>query len=205
MARTDRNKPPQFSGESEQSKRQIALQGEILDRLLAYESAFRSFLRRRLSDEAVAEDLLQQSLLRAVEQQHTLHNKESIIAWFYRVLRNAVVDYYRARAVETRKAEGLHEELNARGEQAVPSPDEIKPTVCACLERLLSEIRPAYAEVLRRIDLQGESPDAVAKDLQLTKNNLTVRLHRARQALRSTLEAACGICTKHGCLNCTCE
>jgi RNA polymerase sigma-70 factor (ECF subfamily) len=32
-----------------------------------------------------------------------------------------------------------------------------------------------------------------------------VRLHRARQALRNNLEQACGVCTKHGCLNCTCS
>jgi RNA polymerase sigma-70 factor (ECF subfamily) len=205
MGTTDRKKPPRLSPRTEPSNRQIPLQGEILDRLLNYQSEFRAFLHRRLNDDTVVEDLFQQSLLRAVEQQHTLHNKESIVAWFYRVLRNALVDYYRARAAELRKVEGLHQELNARGEQAVPSPDEIEPTVCACLDRLLPGIRPAYAEVLRRIDLQGESPDTVAKDLQLTKNNLTVRLHRARHALRSALEASCGICTKHGCLNCTCE
>jgi RNA polymerase sigma-70 factor (ECF subfamily) len=32
-----------------------------------------------------------------------------------------------------------------------------------------------------------------------------VRLHRARQALRNSLEQACGVCTKHGCLNRTCS
>jgi RNA polymerase sigma-70 factor (ECF subfamily) len=203
MGTIDSKKQARLAERTELSK--LSLQGEFLDRLLNSQSELRAFLRRRVSDDAVADDLLQQSLLRAVEQQHTLHNKDSIVAWFYRVLRNAVVDYYRARAVETRKAEGLHQELNARGEQAVPSPDEMTPTVCACLERLLPGIRPAYAELLRRIDLQGESSDSVAKDLQLTKNNLTVRLHRARQALRSALEASCGVCTKHGCLNCTCE
>lgn len=128
-----------------------------------------------------------------------------VMAWFYRILRNAVVDYYRARAAESRKLDGFQEELNARNEQAVPSPDEMKPTVCGCLERMLPTIRPAYAELLRRIDLQGNSLDTVAEDLKLTKNNLTVRLHRARQALRSALEASCGVCTKHGCFHCTCE
>jgi RNA polymerase sigma-70 factor (ECF subfamily) len=203
MGTIDSKKQARLAERTELSK--ISPQSEFLDRLLNSQSEFRAFLRRRLSDDAVAEDLLQQGLLRAVEQQHTLHNKESVVAWFYRVLRNALVDYYRARAAETRKAEGFHQELNARGEQAVPSPDEMKPTVCACLERLLPGIRPAYAELLRRIDLQGESADTVAKDLTLTKNNLTVRLHRARQAMRSALEASCGVCTKHGCLNCTCE
>ena len=175
------------------------------ERLMERESAFRAFLRRRVNDEAIAEDLLQHSLLKAIEHQHTLQNDESIVAWFYRVLRNGVTDYYRARAAETRKNESFLQQMQAADEQLVPSMDMMKPTVCACLERLLPTIRPVYAELLRRLDLQGESPDVVAKDLKLTKNNLTVRLHRARQALRAALEVSCGICTKHGCLHCTCE
>lgn len=87
----------------------------------------------------------------------------------------------------------------------MPALDEIRSTVCTCLGPLLKEIRPAYGHLLERIDLKGELPAAVAKDLKLTTNNLTVRLHRARQALRARLEQACGICTKHGCLNCTCS
>jgi RNA polymerase sigma-70 factor (ECF subfamily) len=177
----------------------------LLKQLLEHESAFRAFLRHRLNDEAVAEDLLQQSLLRAVEHEHTLQNTESVVAWFYRILRNAIIDYYRAHAAEVRKREGFVQESSVIADQAVPSPDEMKPTVCACLERVLPTIRPAYADLLRRVDLQGASLDAVAHDLNVTKNNLTVRLHRARHSLRSALEASCGICTKHGCLHCTCE
>ena len=104
-----------------------------------------------------------------------------------------------------RKTDGFLQELNATGEQIVPSPDAMKPTVCACPERLFPTIRPAYAELLRRLDLPGESLDVVARDLTLTKNNLTVRLHRARQALRAALEASCGLCAEPGCLHCTCE
>ena len=177
----------------------------LIHRLLDHESGFHGFLRRRVPDEAIAADLFQQSLLRAVQHHHDLDSKENVVAWFYRVLRNAVVDYYRAQAADSRKAEGLAQELATAGDQAFPSPDEIRPTVCACFERLLPTIRPAYAELLQRIDLQGEPPDRVAADLQLTKNNLTVRLHRARQALRAALEDTYGICSKHGCLNCTCE
>jgi RNA polymerase sigma factor (sigma-70 family) len=205
MGTIDKKKPARLSERTEPSNQQISLQGEILDRLLHYEPDFRAFLRRRVNDDTVAEDLLQQSLLRAVERHHTVRNDETIAAWFYRVLRNAVIDYYRGRAAESRKTEGFAQELVTTGDQAVPSPDNIRPTVCACLDRILPSIRPAYANLLRRIDLQGESPEDVAKDLSLTKNNLTVRLHRARQALRSALEASCGVCTKHGCLHCTCE
>lgn len=60
---------------------------EIVGRLLAHESAFRSFVRRRVGESALAEDLLQQSFTRALERYHSLQNTESIVAWFYQILR----------------------------------------------------------------------------------------------------------------------
>lgn len=176
----------------------------VMHRLLEERSAFRAFLRKRLSDDVVAEDLLQQSLMKAVERHHDLQKDDSAVSWFYRILRNAVVDYSRSHAADSRKVEGLLHEMVASSEDKTPALDEVRPTVCACLGTLLKEMRPAYADLIRRIDLDGESPAAVARDLKLTTNNLTVRLHRARQALRTTLEESCGMCAKHGCLNCTC-
>ena len=178
---------------------------EILSHLLSRESDFRSFLRRRVADDALAEDLLQQSFMRAVQQEHQVEQPEQVVGWFYRILRNATVDYYRARGAEDRKLEAFVQELAATGTDKTPALDELRPTVCACLQRLLPNLRPAYADLLNRIDLEGESPVSVAKQLGVTPNNLTVRLHRARQALRKSLEESCGICTKHGCLNCTCD
>ncbi|MFO0706385.1 MAG: sigma-70 family RNA polymerase sigma factor [Nitrospira sp.] len=177
----------------------------VLTELLSRESSFRAFVRRRVGDDALAEDLLQQSLVRAVEQQHTVENQDSVVAWFYRILRHAVIDYYRAHAADERKVDGFRQELATRGEDQVPAPDDWQPAVCACLHRLLPGLRPAYADLLRRIDLNGEAPTAVAQELGVTVNNLTVRLHRARQALRAGLEQSCGVCTKHGCLHCTCD
>jgi RNA polymerase sigma-70 factor (ECF subfamily) len=91
------------------------------------------------------------------------------------------------------------------GENQAPPPDEVTTTICTCLDGLLPTLRPGYAELIRRVDLAGESLRTVARDLKITSNNATVRLHRARQVLRETLENACGICSKHGCLNCVCE
>jgi RNA polymerase sigma-70 factor (ECF subfamily) len=178
---------------------------DVVQELLARKSEFQAFLRRRVSDEVIAQDLLQQSFLRAVQRAHRVEQPEQSVAWFYRILRNAVIDYYRVHAAENRKTEAFLKELTVSGDDKAPALDELRPAVCACLQRLLPRLRPAYADLLNRIDLRGEPPATVAKALGLTQNNLTVRLHRARQALRKTLEEACGICTKHGCLNCTCE
>jgi len=83
--------------------------------------------------------------------------------------------------------------------------DEIEAAVCECMNGLLPTLKETYAELIRRIDLGGETISEVARDLGVTENNLTVRLHRARQALKTSLERTCGTCTEHGCLNCTCS
>ena len=44
----------------------------------------------------------------------------------------------------------------------------------------------------------------VAERLDITRNNLKVRHHRARQQLRERLEETCRTCATHGCIDCTC-
>ena len=175
-----------------------------MQRLLENVSAFRRFVRRRVGDEVVAEDILQQSFIKAVERARSLNNEQSALAWFYRILRHTVVDYYRSHGAEARRNEAFLRELTISGNHREPPPDELKATACACLHGLLPSLHGNYAELIKRIDLDGQSPAQVAKELKISRNNLTVRLHRARQSLRASLEDACGICSKHGCLNCVC-
>lgn len=178
---------------------------DMLQRLLEHGSAFRVFLRRRVSDEAQVDDLLQQSMIRAVQSHHSIRSNESVVAWFYKILSHTLIDYYRSKGTEARRNDAFLKELTLSGDDKEPPLDEVKSTVCACLNQLLPTLRSNYAELIRRIDLEEESPKLVAEELQISHSNLTVRLHRARQALRASLEQSCGICSTHGCLNCTCE
>jgi DNA-directed RNA polymerase specialized sigma24 family protein len=82
-----------------------AVLDDLTHRLLEQESAFRAFLRKRLSDDAMIEALLQQSLMKAVERGHELKKSDSAVSWFYRILRNAVTDY-RSHAADHRKGGG---------------------------------------------------------------------------------------------------
>lgn len=92
--------------------------------------------------------------------------------------------------------------LEFRGSRNVRHEFERTGSAIGFLRRTLQAGLP---DILRRFDLEGESPAAVAQALQVTSNNLTVRLHPARRALRANLEQTCGLCTGHGCSNCTCD
>ena len=81
---------------------------------------------------------------------------------------------------------------------------EAKHAVCQCVKRLADELKPEYAEAVRRVDVEGESLSEYAAGIGITPNNAAVRTFRAREALRKRVQEACGACAEHGCLNCSC-
>lgn len=164
--------------------------------------SFLQFLRRRLRNESDAKEVMQQFYLRVVIHASQLRNEESALMWLRRVLQSTLSDFLR-RAT----ARGHAEADFARKDAAVPpaSIDDLGAFVCLCLYKLLPLLRSDYAEVLRRVDMENESREAVAAALGLTPGNLTVRLHRARQALRRALQLTCQTCPIHGYLDCGCD
>jgi RNA polymerase sigma-70 factor (ECF subfamily) len=91
-------------------------------------------------------------------------------------------------------------------ESRTVEPDaEIDGTVCNCLYKLLPTLKPDYAEVVWRADILGEPRDRIAASLGTTLNNVTVRIHRARRALKKRLEEMCLTCPVHGFLDCRCD
>lgn len=167
--------------------------------------AFLAFLRRHLPDAEIAEDIFQQSLLKALTKQDSIQAPESIVPWFYRILRHALIDFYRARGSEDRKNEAfLQEILRDEGGDLLAGP-ELQASICGCMKALIPSLKPEYASLIQGIDLEGRPLGDISSELGISSNNLSVRLHRARQALKASLIRSCGACTEHGCLDCTCK
>lgn len=170
-----------------------------LEELLAEGRAkFVAFVLARVGDPELAEDIVQDSLLKAVRSADELRERDRLVPWFYQVLRNAIIDAYRRKDVQRRHVvQELPEDLTE------PSPDDIA-TLCACFRALLPTLKPEYREVIDLLDLQGRESASVAAALGVSPNNLKVRRHRARQALRQRLEETCRVCAEGHCLDCTC-
>ena len=162
---------------------------------------FLAFLERRVGSREAAEDILQDGLVRALERAGSLRAEESAVAWFYRLLRNALVEYYRRRSTEDRVlAAAAMEPHDTDTDVDV----ELRDTICACVRELVETLKPEYRDALRRVELEGERVDAFARDTGITATNASVRLHRAREALRRRLLETCGTCVIHGCRDCEC-
>jgi RNA polymerase sigma-70 factor (ECF subfamily) len=169
--------------------------------LVASQRDFLRYFARRLGSADEAEDALQEFRLRALERAGQLRDTQKIDAWLGRILRSTLVDLYRRRAARRRAEAALRELLPA---DPAGADDELESVVCTCLYRLLPTLKAEYADVLWRADLLGQPRELVARELRLTANNVTVRLHRARRALRHRLEQSCKSCPVHGFFDCDC-
>lgn len=166
-----------------------------LDRLLAQRADFVAYLRRRLGNAALAEDLVQESLARAVDRVDSVR-PDALMAWFYRVLRNAAVDHQRrARVAQQALAGYAAEPVAATEPDAQP---------CRCVGRLVEALTPEHAQALRRIEVEGASMKQLATEAGIATGTAAVRVFRARQALEQRVKKTCGACASLGCQNCTC-
>lgn len=175
---------------------------DILEVLLHNRQRFLAFLVPRAGSTEAAEEILQAALLKGMERGSELRQEESAVAWFYRLLRNALIDRHRR---EEREGRALHH-LAEESPLSTQDVEELERTVCACVLGLTTTLKPDYANVLRRVDLEGWSLTRFAEETGITHNNAKVRLHRARQALGRRLEQSCGpSCCRRGCADCPCE
>ncbi|HEX5284794.1 MAG TPA: sigma-70 family RNA polymerase sigma factor [Bryocella sp.] len=174
-----------------------------LQNLIEQRASFLAFVNRRVRDPELAEDILQAAYVRALETSAKVRDDSSVVAWFYAILRNAVVDHFRRRTSESGAYTRWAQELVSQSDTATePSTRDF---VCGCIEHVLPLLRPAYAELLREVDLNEMPLANFAKRHHVTVGNAAVRAHRARTALRKQLALTCGVCSIHACLDCNCK
>jgi RNA polymerase sigma-70 factor (ECF subfamily) len=167
--------------------------------LAQHHRKFLEFLRPRVESDAAAEDILQEAYATSVSHADEIRDNDSVVAWFYQVLRNAVVDHYRRSGAEQNARARLERESEPSFEP------ELRDNVCTCVSALLPDLKPEYADIVKAVELDDRPIGDVALEKGLTANNATVRLHRARAALRRRVLEVCGACSEHGCVDCTCR
>jgi RNA polymerase sigma-70 factor, ECF subfamily len=172
--------------------------------LLENRSKFVSFVRKHVNSPSDAEDIVQAAFVRSVEKADTIHDEESVVAWFYRVLRNAIIDHYRCRAVRDRGTEEFAREMRDL-EARLEFDPAAKQEVCQCIWPVMDALKPEYRDALKAIDIEERCLRDLAHSSGITENNAAVRVHRARQALRKQVQVTCGACATHGCLDCRCQ
>lgn len=172
-----------------------------------YGDALFGFAALRVRDQAIAQDLVQETFLAAIRAREGFAGRSSERSWLFGILRNKLVDYYRRQnreiAIPDLEAR-LPEEQACFGEtgpgrdgwvlrvapKAWDAPDgdlvtkEFQDVLHHCLSRLPTKVAQAFI----RCEMDNDSSEEICKDLGVSPNNFWVMLHRARLGLRRCLE-----------------
>lgn len=151
-----------------------------------FSTRLRAFVRRRVRDDATADDVTQEALLKVFRSRETLRDGQRLEAWLYRIARTTLIDHYRRQ----RTSEELPEAL------AAESIDEIAPlreAIAISTKCFLEELPVAYREPVRLAELEGLPLAKIALRLDLSLTAVKSRVRRGRAMLKQKLQACCRI------------
>lgn len=168
----------------------------LAERLSGQREAFLGFLCARMGNPADAEDLLQISLVRALREADQLRDGTKLEAWFYQILRHAMLDHARSR--------GAARAREAAWSQLAES-DELRARACACLAGVIATLKPEHARLINEVELQGARLGLAAERVGVSPGHAAVIIHRAHREIRARLELVCGDCSVQSCRECDCD
>lgn len=144
-----------------------------------------------------AEDVFQETLLKAYQGLKDLREPKALRTWLYRVAANACRMKRRKEkpsreiSLDDFKPAGFDDAMTAEIPDWSNLPDDAteRAELRTALEEEISQLPPDYRLVLLLRDVEGLSTQETADALQVRVPAVKMRLHRARMALRSQLEA----------------
>ncbi|PKK83178.1 MAG: hypothetical protein CVT49_09705 [candidate division Zixibacteria bacterium HGW-Zixibacteria-1] len=146
---------------------------------------FRLFVRQKVGDVEVADDIAQKACITILEKYKTEKFSVGFEAWAYGVLKMGVKNYFHGMTADRKKINAILPDMDD-----APQTGEIEPAtemaLHKCLEKVIA-INRRYARVLN-LAYQGFKADEICLKLGVTRNNYYVILNRARSLLWECLK-----------------
>lgn len=169
---------------------------QIADVIAKEQPGLRSFIRRRVANDADAEDLLQEVLYELVRAHRLLLPIDFVTGWLYRVARNRITDLFRKKrpvafsesAVETDDGELLELEDLLPARDGGPEAEYLRGVLLEELQRAIAELPAEQREVFVAHELEGRSFKELAEETGVNVNTLLSRKRYAVLQLREKLQ-----------------
>ncbi|MCI0465246.1 MAG: RNA polymerase sigma factor SigZ [Gemmataceae bacterium] len=146
----------------------------------------RRFIRRRVADDHVADDLLQETFVRVHRNLPALQEADRLAAWVYQIARNVLHDHYRKAATTT-------------VELADADPADESDAHLSCLRgraaewlgEMVNQLPEGYRQAVQLSEIEGLPQQEVADRLGLSLSGAKSRIQRGRVMLKGVLEQCC--------------
>ena len=170
------------------------------DSLAIHREAIHRYIFGLVRDSAEAEDLTQETFLRAHKKLPALRDQTKSLPWLYRIATNVSYDRFRQASYKNQplpldQSEGTGAEGTAISSISDPGPRldlaMEQEEMSSCVQRYMTGLSDQYRAVILLHDTQGLTNPQIAEMLDISLATVKIRLHRARKRLREALERAC--------------
>jgi RNA polymerase sigma-70 factor (ECF subfamily) len=149
-------------------------------------------------DAAEADDLLQETFLRAHRQLHTLMDPDALPAWLYRIATSVCYDRFRQASCRraTRATSMQADNDGAESPQECVDAPRLdlaleQTEMSTCVQEYIEQLSDDYRMVILLHDLHGMTNPQMAEALGCSLATVKIRLHRARAKLKQALSTGC--------------
>jgi RNA polymerase sigma-70 factor (ECF subfamily) len=166
--------------------------------LRRYERPVFSLIYRMVRDEALAEDLAQDSFVKVLNALDSYRPEYKFSSWVFKIANNVAIDQLRRRELDTLSLDGApdartRDEVEATALQAVdrtetPLAELESRELGSRIEQAIAKLRPEYRSCILLRHVEGRSYEEIAEVLDLPLGTVKTYIHRARHELRAYLE-----------------
>lgn len=159
-----------------------------------HEAELRSFATRLTGDPVIAEDVVQETFMRAWAHVERLREREEVGPWLYRVARNLCIDTHRARQrvvtsdLVGREASGGRPETSERQDTADPIRHLEREVERAQVREALGALTDRHRDVLFLRDIEGMAYEELGRRHGVSGDSARAVIARARRRLRDELK-----------------
>lgn len=155
------------------------------------------FVRRHISDPHHAEDVVADVLVRIHEHLGTVDDHERVMAWVWRITRNAITDHYRrtARRRETLGADNHEIPGDDGADEWIDDQTAVVSDLATCIRPLVNALPVDYRRALELTDLEGRTQAEAARIEGVSVSGMKSRVQRGRRLFTALVRNCCEVTT----------
>lgn len=160
--------------------------GEVVEK---YQRDIINFHYRFVRNRFEAEDLAQETFIKAYKKIHTLQDAAKIKSWLLSIARNVMVDSFRRNKEKSVALDQNILEFYANSETVDHRTEVLNDETSRELQTCISKLEEQDQKIVRLLYYEGFSYKEIAQLLGMNQNTLKSRLHRARASLVEIIQS----------------
>lgn len=151
---------------------------------IEYHDKLSAFIKARVSDDVITQDILQDIFIKIHSQIATLKEETKLEAWIYQITRHSIIDYYRSKKTIEKLPDWL-EQSQAEEEEI------IRQELSLCLIPMIEQLPAKYRLAIQLSELEGKTQKEVAEKENISLSGAKSRVQRGRKLLKAMLLDCC--------------